>query len=195
MNKEAWREELKCRRAALPPAVRREAARRIAACVCALPETAAARTIALYAGLPDEVATARLALLLHLSGKELALPVVERGNKYLHFRRLCHWHELRPGPFGLRQPSAACPLVEPGEMELAIVPGLGFDRLGYRLGYGGGYYDRYLPLLRPACAKVGLAFACQVVDELPHASHDARVDAVVTEAEVIRCEDPGPRPR
>ena len=67
-----------------------------------------------------------------------------------------------------------------------VAPGLAFDRAGRRLGYGGGYFDAFLPRLRPGCPVVGVCFAEQLVDEVPAGPHDRAVDVVVTDRDVIR---------
>lgn len=173
------------RRSALAREYRREAARRMAAAVLSLPAVATARTVGLYADLRGEASTARLAHLLCLSGKAVALPVTGRAAGSLVFRRVRHRHDLQPGPFGLREPGPHCPETPPASLDVIIVPGVGFDRRGVRLGFGAGYYDRYLPLLRPDCLKIGLAFACQVVAELPRDPHDQGMDVIVTEEGMI----------
>lgn len=157
----------------------------MAPAVLSLPAVAGARTVGLYADIRGEVPTARLAHLLCLAGKDVALPVTDRSTGRLVFRQLRHRRDLRPGPFGLREPGPHCLEIPPASLDAIIVPGIGFDRRGVRLGYGAGYYDRYLPLLRPDCARIGLAFACQVVTELPRGPHDRGVEAIVTEKGII----------
>lgn len=94
--------------------------------------------------------------------------------------------DLRPGPFGLREPTPALPGLGPEALgaafspDLFILPGLLFDLRGGRLGYGGGYYDRFLRR-RPACPLLGLCFSCQVVPTLPLDPWDQRVDHLCTE--------------
>jgi 5-formyltetrahydrofolate cyclo-ligase len=78
-------------------------------------------------------------------------------------------------------------LLDPSELDLVIVPGVAFDRPGNRVGYGAGYYDRLLGRTRPGVAAVAIAFALQIVSEVPTGRTDRRVDAIVTETEVIRC--------
>lgn len=78
------------------------------------------------------------------------------------------------------------PLPEPASFDLVVVPGVAFTERGDRLGRGGGWYDRLLPQLRDDCATVGVAFDVQVLPELPVEPHDARVDVVVTETQVLR---------
>ena len=92
--------------------------------------------------------------------------------------------------YGPREPAERVP-VEPGDIDLAVVPGLAFDRLGYRVGYGGGHYDRYLGRLHPEAARVGIGFGPQLVDEVPVEEGDERVDLVVTDEGVVRRAEPG----
>jgi 5-formyltetrahydrofolate cyclo-ligase len=72
-------------------------------------------------------------------------------------------------------------------LDLVVVPGVAFDRRGARVGYGGGFYDRLLPRLRAGVPPIAIAFALQIVPEVPEGGMDRRVDAIVTEDEVIRC--------
>jgi len=116
------------------------------------------------------------------AGGSLALPCTDWERRELRPSRLNSVDDVVLGRHGV-------PEVRPDRRhELAVeqidgvlVPGVAFDRRGYRLGYGGGFYDRLLPRLRPDCRVVGVAFAAQVVDELPAEAHDQRVAAVVTE--------------
>jgi len=113
------------------------------------------------------------------ASRRIVLPVVEGPGRPLGFRYWSPGAELIPGAFG-----AAIPAREAGaEPEILIVPLLAFDARGYRLGYGGGYYDRTLEklrTLRPTVA-IGFAFAAQEVAELPVEPTDQRLDMVVTE--------------
>jgi 5-formyltetrahydrofolate cyclo-ligase len=101
--------------------------------------------------------------------------------------------EFVPGPegamvqttYGPKEPASRVP-VHPGEVDVVILPGLAFDRAGYRLGYGGGYYDRYLTGLRPDAVRIGIGFAVQLVDAVPHGEGDARLDVTVTDRETVR---------
>ena len=81
---------------------------------------------------------------------------------------------------------AAGRVLGPGQLDLVIVPGVAFDRDGNRVGYGGGFYDRLLPRLRPGVPAVGLAFGLQVVARVVSGGTDRRVHAIVTEDEVLR---------
>lgn len=97
--------------------------------------------------------------------------------------------QVRPGRFGIGEPVPELPAVPfpvlKGPGVLWLVPGLAFDRQGHRLGRGGGFYDRLLS--DAAGVKIGLAFSCQIQQEVPALPHDVRMDWIVTELEIIRC--------
>jgi 5-formyltetrahydrofolate cyclo-ligase len=179
------RRELARRRAALAPAARRFAAEAVAERVLASPELAGARGVFCCLSFGDELDTWGLVENLAAEGRELYVPRTERGDTVLHVHR---W----PAPlvrlsFGLAQPRADAPELAAEEIDAAIdvalVAGVGFDRDGYRLGYGAGYFDRFLAGRRfPA---LGLAFAAQVVVALPREAHDVPMRAVLTERERI----------
>lgn len=116
---------------------------------------------------------------LQARGHPLCLPVVTDKVGALAFRAWAPGDPLVEGVFGTQVPHPDRPAVEP---TILLVPLLAFDRAGYRLGYGGGYYDRTLAALahnRPT--SIGLAFASQEVNTLPHEAHDRRLNWVITE--------------
>jgi 5-formyltetrahydrofolate cyclo-ligase len=117
------------------------------------------------------------------AGGRVCVPVIPGKAVPLRFREWTPDGEMQDGPFGAKVPACG-DWIEP---EVLVVPLLSFDRRGYRLGYGGGYYDRTLRLLRgrrPTVA-IGFAFAAQEVPEVPTEPTDERLDLIVTEAEVI----------
>jgi len=118
---------------------------------------------------------------LHGLGVALALPVVT--GEGLVFRAWRLGDVLVPAGFGLLQPSTEAPVVEPAVM---LVPLLGFDRGGGRIGYGRGYYDGAIARLRPRLT-IGLAFAVQEVATVPREPHDMALDRVLTENGMIDC--------
>lgn len=115
-------------------------------------------------------------------GATVALPVTpaKGADEALTFRVWRDADDLSRGSFGVPEPSAAAPAVEP---DLVLVPLLAFDRVGHRLGYGAGHFDRTLQRLRAfkAVTAVGLAYAVQAVDQLPFGPHDQKLDGVCTE--------------
>ena len=146
-----------------------------------------ARSVALYVGVKQETPTDLLLDAAWTAGRVVWLPRVRHGQPGCMDFALCSGpQDLRPGPFGLREPTPALPGLGPEALgaafspDLFILPGLLFDLRGGRLGYGGGYYDRFLRR-RPACPLLGLCFSCQVVPTLPLDPWDQRVDHLCTE--------------
>ncbi|HEX2654005.1 MAG TPA: 5-formyltetrahydrofolate cyclo-ligase [Xanthobacteraceae bacterium] len=127
-----------------------------------------------------------IALLRRLADRsaKLAFPVVVKRGSPLLFRAWSFGEPLSSGVWGIREPLPEAPEVDP---DILIVPMAAFDRTGHRIGYGAGYYDRTITRLRsikPVVA-VGVAFAAQEIDAVPAHAHDARLDLVLTEREVI----------
>jgi len=122
---------------------------------------------------------------LNRNGHKVLLPVVQSPGKPLLFRLWEPGQELRAAGFGTSEPPPEADLAVP---ELLIVPLLAFDRDGYRLGYGGGFYDRTLSELKALApvTAVGAAFAAQEVAAVPHEATDVALDWIVTEREAIR---------
>ena len=144
-----------------------------------------------YWPLADEFDPRPLLDRLHRAGHPIGLPVVVGRGLPLLFRR---WHPgmgLIAGGFGVQVPPPEAPEVVPA---VVLAPLLAFDRLGYRLGYGGGYYDRTLAILgfnprmgaAGAVLAVGVCFACQEVAAVPRGPTDRRLDWIVTERAALR---------
>lgn len=134
--------------------------------------------MALYAALADELPSRPLFEAVRAAGKEALFPRTDGDS--LAFCAVATWEELVPGRYGVAEPSSRASPVVPGG--LVIVPSVAFDRAGHRLGRGGGYYDRAFASRRMAGWLVAVGYAFQLVDEVPHAPHDRRMDAVVTDA-------------
>jgi 5-formyltetrahydrofolate cyclo-ligase len=118
------------------------------------------------------------------AGARLALPAIAGRGKPLIMRAWDFGAPLDRGQWGIREPKADAPEVEP---DILLVPLLAFDRAGYRIGYGAGYYDMTIHRLRgrKAVTAVGIAFAAQEVPKIPRTPRDERLDLVLTEREVI----------
>lgn len=145
--------------------------------------------VAAYWPVGDEADVGPLLSHLHELGALCLLPVVEAAGEPLIFRRWGPGQPLEGGPLRTRQPAATA---EQGIPALLLVPLLAFDRHGYRLGQGGGYYDRTLPLLRDRgrVEAIGIGYSCQEVETVPHGPTDARLDWVVTEETAFRTAHP-----
>jgi 5-formyltetrahydrofolate cyclo-ligase len=141
-------------------------------------------TVLLFYSFGSEIPTAGIIQRSLDAGKRVFLPLLEAGEMIAA--------ELRPGDslaattYGPKEPPNRV-AVDPANVGLVVAPGLGFDLDGYRLGYGGGHYDRYLATLPPGTPRVGIAFHQQIVDELPREPGDERLDLIVTDRDVIVC--------
>jgi 5-formyltetrahydrofolate cyclo-ligase len=163
------------RRDGMTAAERAEASGKIAERAAAMVD---AKVVALYASKGSEVDTAALDVALRARGVTVVYPRVVDGQRELVFRAV-EVGELLPSRFGLREPASgdAVPLAA---IEVMFVPGLAFDREGWRVGWGHGHYDATLAAA-PRARAIGLAFDCQIVDAVAHEPHDARLHGVLTE--------------
>jgi 5-formyltetrahydrofolate cyclo-ligase len=171
------------RREALPVSERVAAAETIAA--RGLPvKVPAGAIVSGYSPLKSEISPVPLMRKLADAGAKLALPVViARGNP-LTMRAWTFGEALGSGQWGIREPKPEAPEVFP---DILIVPLAVFDRAGYRVGYGAGYYDMTIARLRKmkSIVAVGIAFAAQEAKEVPHTERDEKLDFIMTEREVI----------
>jgi 5-formyltetrahydrofolate cyclo-ligase len=150
-----------------------------------LPESVLGRIISGFSPYQSEISVVPLLASLAEKGWITALPVVVAKNEPLLFRTWPPGSETVPGMWNIPVPPPTAAEVVP---DVLLVPMLAFDREGYRLGYGGGFYDRTLAKLRSlkAVTAIGVAYAAQEVPSVPHDVFDARLDWVMTECETIR---------
>lgn len=176
--KDSLRQQMLRERAALSPSDwEAQEAAMTRALLGALPP--GVRVVAAYASRPGEPGTTRLVEALREEGLRVLLPLVGRGQGWAWFTS---WGETVTGWGGIRQPTG--PRLDAAairEADLVIVPCLAIGRDGTRLGTGGGWYDRVLPLRRRGVPVWALARAREVMDTVPDLPHDVAVDAVVTE--------------
>ena len=178
----ALRERVMAARDALPAPKRAAASEAIAERLAALASFSAAEVVLLTLPFRSEWDSSLLVRRALAAAKTLVLPRVDTHARMLALHAVSDLRsQVVPGYRGIPEPRADCPTVAPGRIEWTLVPGVAFDTAGGRLGYGGGFYDRLLPLLAPGCARVAGAFEIQIVAQVPAAPHDCRVDAVVTE--------------
>jgi 5-formyltetrahydrofolate cyclo-ligase len=111
--------------------------------------------------------------------KKIAVPRADFHTRKMTFYELTSFEQLKEGSFRLKEPDPdLCPVLPNYEMDLVIVPGLAFDKNGYRLGYGGGFYDRFLPTIK--ATTIALAFYCQLIPEVPSDKHDRKVNHIIS---------------
>lgn len=171
------------RRAALDASFRARAAAAAQNNALTLIDRRGAKTIALFASFGDEIDTHQLILELLNRNIRVALPRVIRGEKRIELRLVDQFPQgFKSGSFGILEPDPGIhtQILAPAEFDMIFVPGLLFTRSGWRLGYGGGYYDRLLKEDH-AALSVGYCFSAQLVENLPHDDHDRPVDVVLTE--------------
>lgn len=184
------KEELRRRLAALRRAVSSETrmghSSAIAQQVLAEPAFAHAEVVLAYSALRFEVDPRPIIERAWARGKRVLLPRTVPETRALVLHAYEEGDELVESGFVVKEPLSTAPVVPASEVDLVLVPGLGFDVRGHRLGYGQGYYDRVLPALARA-TSLGLAFELSMLIEVPSAPHDVPVDLVVTEKRVIRC--------
>lgn len=189
-RKRRLRREALARRNALTPAEIEERSTVIARQVMRLPAYQRARARLLFMSVGSEVLTDGLIANSLRVGARVVLPRVVGPEEALVLHEVCDLErDVAPGWMGIPEPIPGhCPEYSPEQVDFILVPGLAFDRQGGRLGYGGGYYDYILNLrsdLQDSGGVVAVAFALQIVDEVPRESWDARVPIIVTEDEII----------
>lgn len=140
-----------------------------------MPAYQSAHTLLLYSPLQDEADVSPIIDNAYKNGKTVLLPKVVGDDLELHIYKGVD--TLERGAFGILEPTGEV-FLDYNQIELAIVPGMAFDKAGHRLGRGKGYYDRLLPSLKNAY-KIGVCFPFQYLDEIPNEEHDVVMDEVV----------------
>lgn len=171
-------------RRALTGEERAAASERLCRRLLTLPEIGTARTILSYLAAWDEAELTPLHRALTARGQRVCYPAVTGPGEMEAYLPIDE-SAVEPGAFGIYAPVIArSARVEPEELDVVLVPCLGFDRALYRLGHGGGYYDRYLPRC-PQARRVCVALACQELPAVVRQEHDLRMHLVVTEKETL----------
>lgn len=151
--------------------------------VLELPEYQQADTIFCYVDFRNEVRTREIIEDAWLNGKEVAVPKVE--GEVMKFYRIHNWSDLKEGYMKILEPAENCGEIHNQNRKcLMIMPGVAFDENCNRIGYGGGYYDKYLAECDEIC-KIALAFEIQIYQELPCEEHDLKPDLIVTEKRIL----------
>ncbi|MCP5146300.1 MAG: 5-formyltetrahydrofolate cyclo-ligase [Gammaproteobacteria bacterium] len=184
--KQASRQRALARRRSLDPGDRQLAAASITQRALALGEIHRASSVFIYLAMDDEVSTTPMIDALVSASKQVFVPRlnVERHMEVVAFRG---WDQLERGPMGIFQPGPDSRPVPP--IDVVLTPGVAFSRDGVRLGFGAGYYDRWFAT-HPHRWRMGIAFACQLADELPVEPHDRPMHKLITENGVIAISQP-----
>ncbi len=136
--------------------------------------------VALYAAKGSEVDTARIDGFARTHGFAVAYPRVSGNARVLAFHAAT-LAELALARFGLREPNADAPAIAIAEIAAFVVPGLAFDRAGGRIGWGRGHYDATFAASTSSALRIGLAYECQVVEQVAREPHDVALDIIITE--------------
>ena len=188
-RRQELRQEGLARRDSLPPAERSRRSELITRALITHPVFSNCTTCCLYCSFRSEVMTGPLLHHCLEVGKKIGVPLTLPAVSRLRMVRITDpERDLEPGYLGIAEPRRE--LVEqaeltPASIDLVILPGALFDRSGQRLGYGGGFYDRFLALEAPGAVRVGRGFACQLVERLPALPHDMPLDLLCTENEIL----------
>jgi 5-formyltetrahydrofolate cyclo-ligase len=170
------------RRISLSPSTVLEKSQSIVERLFQLPQYNNAKILLFYLPYKNEIDTISAIKKSWLNSKNILVPVCQPERKLL-LSKLLNLDELAVSKFGLYEPRIEHQRpMPPQEVDLAILPGVAFDFHGYRLGYGGGYFDRFLDSLRPDCPKIALAYDFQILNQLPVEEHDTKVDIILTES-------------
>ena len=191
VDRNSLRKDRLAARDLMEPALRKEKSNRICALLTAHPVITDAGHLFVYVDFRSEVETMDLIRDLIAAGKTISVPVTLLEESRLQAVRLTNPDtQLMPGCYGIPEPTPdqiAKATVDPLTIDTVLIPGSVFDTGGGRLGYGGGYYDRFLTESAPRAARVGVTFELQLVDQVPMEPHDQYMDVLVTEQQIYDC--------
>lgn len=188
-EKQQLRRDILGRRRSLSTAEIAVRSQKIAEHFCAWPIYQTSKTVMLYLAMPDEAQADLLISDALKQGKRVCVPLL--GAKYgeMSAVEIMSLDDLAVGKFGLRAPDPnKAKIINPSLIDLVVVPAVAFDRKGNRIGMGAGYYDRFLAQVRVNTVLLGLAFSCQLADNLPSEEHDIRMHWLLTETGFLSCE-------
>ncbi len=191
MDRSELRKAILKQRDRMPSGEQEEKSREILKKLLAMEEVRTAAHLFVYVSFRSEVRTAEFIKHCLSAGKTVSVPVtLVASSSLLAVKITDPAAQLQPGYCGIPEPEPAWAKenrVDPTSVDVVIVPGSVFDSRGGRLGYGGGYYDRFLSGQTPGALRVALAYELQVVDQVPLEPHDQKMDRVVTEKIMYQC--------
>ena len=183
-SKQALRDAAKQKRRAIPEDEIKKKSARI--CAYLLEVIDGCDPVMAYVSKPPEVDTHPFIRDLLREGRRVVVPIIEKETRTLRLSYLRDTTLLVKSTFHVPEPIGNEIPAQASDIQTVIIPLLAFDRRGNRLGYGAGYYDRFLAQ-NPGVKKIGVAFSCQETGSVPRDENDIRIDIVVTEDEVIHC--------
>jgi len=187
-EKQQLRRDILARRRSLSATEIAAKSQKLAEYFCTWPSYQACETVMFYLAMPDEAQADLLIADALKQGKKVCVPLL--GAKYgeMNAVEIVSLDDLSVGKFGLRAPdSNKAKIIAPSLIDLVVVPAVAFDRQGNRIGMGAGYYDRFLAQVRVNTVLLGLAFTCQLAENLPSEEHDIRMQWLLTEDGFSSC--------
>jgi len=145
-----------------------------------------ASTIFTFVSFGSEVDTHKIIKFALSDNKIICVPKTSKKNGIEVFR-INGFDDLEVGYFKILEPIANCEKISPAKIDFILMPGLAFNRVGDRIGYGGGFYDRFLLNISTSVDKIALAYHFQVVEDIPTTENDIKIDGIITNKEVIHC--------
>ncbi|MBH0166402.1 5-formyltetrahydrofolate cyclo-ligase [Fictibacillus sp. 7GRE50] len=180
MDKSQWRKKLKQLLLSMGKEERKVKSESISNLLFQTDEWKKANCIGITVSRTFELDTSYIINQAWTEGKIVGVPKCYSKHKQMEFREIRSYEELENVYMDLYEPKVdVTPCIEPSQLNMIIVPGLVFDREGYRIGYGGGYFDRYLQSYDGS--KLSIAYTLQTTNSLPHENYDIPVDTVITE--------------
>jgi 5-formyltetrahydrofolate cyclo-ligase len=144
-----------------------------------------AKVIFAFVSFGSEVDTKKIIEYSIKDNKIICVPRVKSMEEGFDIYRIRSLEDLEPGFYGILEPKASCERIDYESIDFILMPGVAFDRAGGRIGYGGGFYDRYLSKLNKAIPQIAIAYSLQIVDEIPMDLHDMSIGGIITEQEII----------
>jgi 5-formyltetrahydrofolate cyclo-ligase len=144
-----------------------------------------ASVIFAFVSFRSEVDTHRIIARALEDSKIVCVPKINSKEKGIEIFKINSLEELDSGYFGVLEPKEGCPVVEPDDVDLILMPGVAFDRQGGRVGYGKGFYDRFLRNMNKKVDKIALAYDFQILDKVPMDEFDVPIDGIITNEQII----------
>lgn len=141
---------------------------------------ATSKVIFIFSSFRSEVDTHRIIIKAVQDGKVVGVPRVISKTEGMKVYRISCIEDLEPGYYGVLEPRHCCQEIQKEEIDLIVMPGAAFDTNGGRIGYGGGFYDKYLVGVPDRTIKLALAYSSQILDHVPMDENDMRVDLLIT---------------
>ncbi len=187
MNKSEIRQEILNRRRLISSNEQQHYSLAVNTLLTKIPAFCAAKNFMTYLSLPDEIQTDEMIAKAMQAGKQVCVPMLRKQAGLMDAVIIESLADVGIGKFGLRVPNKGnCTTIDPVKIDIVIVPGLAFDLQGNRIGFGKGYYDRFLPLASNA-VYVGVAWPFQILSHIPVSQHDVQMHFVLTGEEIYPC--------